>query len=149
MKNRGFEKVKRVGNDNDFVVPKRSAKHSAGYDFVCPIDTLIAPQGRLKIATGIKAYMLPDEMLCIYPRSSLGFKHGIMLANTVGIVDSDYYNNEDNEGEIFIKLFNSSDKVLELKKGERFAQGIFQKFLLTDDDDCDSVRNGGIGSTGK
>ena len=146
MKTRGFEKVSRI--KEQIILPKRMTKTSAGYDFFSPEEITIAPTERVTIKTGIKSYFQEDEGLFIYPRSSLGFKHGIMLANTIGVIESDYYNNEDNEGEINIKLLNTSDKTFILKKGERFCQGIFKKFLLTDDDEAEGIRKGGMGSTG-
>ena len=90
-----------------------------------------------------------DEYLAILVRSSMGFKYNVRLCNQVGIVDSDYYNNPDNEGHIFVALKNEGDKVFKVEKGDRYAQGIFQKYLLTDDDDADGERTGGFGSTNK
>lgn len=128
--------------------PHRSTKHSAGYDFYSPIATTIPAHKMVVIPTGIKAQMENDEVLSIYPRSGIGFKTGIRLANTVGIIDSDYYNNEDNEGHIFIKIYNTSDNDFVVNVGDRFAQGIFTKFLIVDDEDAiNSERQGGLGST--
>jgi len=146
---RGFERVTRTnGEEQDFLLPKRMTKHSAGYDFFSPEDVEIKPNEKYLIKTGIKSYFQEDEGLFIYPRSSFGFKHGIMLANTIGVIESDYYNNESNEGEICVKLFNTSDKVFNITKGDRFCQAVFKKFLITDDDNAESVRTGGMGSTG-
>ena len=102
------------------------------------------------IPPGVRAYMLEGEVLMIYPRSGLGFKYFTRLANSVGIIDEDYYYG-DNEGHIFVKIRNEGDKPLLIKQGEAFAQGIFTKFLTTDDDDLTEkkVRNGGFGSTNK
>lgn len=145
-----FEKdLKRMCNYEDITLPTRSTKHSAGYDFKSPIDFELQPNESIKIPTGIKVCMNDDEYLAILVRSSMGFKYNIRLCNQVGIVDSDYYNNPDNEGHIFIKIKNEGDQVLSIKKGDRFAQGIFNKFLLTDDDSADKDRIGGFGSTGK
>lgn len=145
-----FEKdLKRMCNYEDITLPTRSTKHSAGYDFKSPINFELQPNESIKIPTGIKACMNDDEYLAILVRSSMGFKYNIRLCNQVGIVDSDYYNNPDNEGHIFIKIKNEGDQVLSIKKGDRFAQGIFNKFLLTDDDSADKDRIGGFGSTGK
>ena len=145
-----FEKdLKRMCNYEDITLPTRSTKHSAGYDFKSPIDFELQPNESIKIPTGIKACMNEDEYLSILVRSSMGFKYNIRLCNQVGIVDSDYYNNPDNEGHIFIKIKNEGDQVLTIKKGDRFAQGIFSKYLLTDDDSADKDRIGGFGSTGK
>ena len=145
-----FEKdLKRMCNYEDITLPTRSTKHSAGYDFKSPIDFELQPDESIKIPTGIKVCMNEDEYLSILVRSSMGFKYNIRLCNQVGIVDSDYYNNPDNEGHIFIKIKNEGDQVLTIKKGDRFAQGIFSKYLLTDDDSADKERIGGFGSTGK
>lgn len=130
--------------------PYRSTKHSAGYDFISPVEIVVPAHEMAKIPTGIKACMNDDEVLYIYPRSSIGFKTGIRLANTVGIVDSDYYNNEDNEGHIFIKFFNPTNEDYKINIGDKIAQGIFSKFLTVDDEEeITAERNGGFGSTGK
>ncbi len=149
MKLRGFEKVSAKSGDGNVVMPKRSTKGSAGYDFISPVDVTVPARGSVIIPSGIKAYMQDDECLFLYPRSSWGIKHGIMIQNTVGVVDSDYYDNPDNEGEILVALKNLSDDDHAVRKGDRFCQGIFKKILLTDDDRTDGVRNGGIGSTDK
>ena len=91
--------------------------------------------------------MLPDEVLEIYPRSSIGFKKGLMLVNTVGIIDSDYYSNKSNDGNIGFKLKNLTDKEVRIEAGERVLQGIFKKYLTIDNDECNKERVGGIGST--
>lgn len=128
-------------------LPKRATKNSAGYDFFLPFNIIIYANDSIKIPTGIKVEMNSDEVLKLYPRSSLGFKYGIRLANTTGIIDSDYFNNKGNEGHIWLKLVNPSDKNIELKKGEAVMQGIFEKFLVCDDDEGNGERVGGIGST--
>lgn len=131
-------------------IPKRSTKKSAGYDFISPINVVIPPKGTAKIPTGIKVMMESDEMLSIYPRSSIGFKTNIRLANTVGIVDADYYNNPDNEGHIFIKFYNPTNEEYQINPGDKIAQGIFTKYLTVDDENTITTeRDGGIGSTGK
>lgn len=132
------------------IVPHRGTKHSAGYDFISPIKIVVKAHEMTKIPTGIKAAMEPDEALFIYPRSSIGFKTGIRLANTVGIVDSDYYNNSNNEGHIFIKFYNPTDKDFEINIGDKIAQGVFMKYLTVDnEEEIDTERTGGLGSTGK
>ena len=150
---RGFEIVDdkfRKSPDIDIKLPQRGSKKSAGYDFCTPVDIIIPPNGVSDtIQTDIKVYMLDDEVLEIYPRSSLGFKKGLMLTNTVGIIDSDYYNNPSNDGNIGFKLKNLTDKEVIIKAGERVMQGIFKKYLITDNDNVTSIRTGGIGSTGK
>lgn len=130
--------------------PRRGTKHSAGYDFISPIGATIPAHGMVKIPTGVKAAMNEDEILSIYPRSSIGFKTGIRLSNTVGIVDSDYYNNADNEGHIFIKFYNPTDSSYTINVGDKIAQGIFTKYLTVDDEEeIETERAGGLGSTGK
>lgn len=129
-------------------LPKRATKGSAGYDFYAPFDFRLAPGETMKIPTGVRVRMDEDWVLHIYPRSGLGFKYRLQLNNTVGIIDSDYYNS-DNEGHIFIKLTNDSNegKLLEVAKGSGFAQGIFLEYGITVDDEAEGVRNGGFGST--
>ncbi len=131
---------------NSIKMPSRATKYSAGYDIYSPIDFILRSKETIKIPTGLKCQMNEDIVLMIYPRSSLGFKYRMMLENTVGVIDSDYYNS-DNEGHIMIKFTNHSDKDLTILKGNAFAQGIFTKYYLTFDDDVSSVRHGGIGST--
>ncbi|WP_025725478.1 dUTP diphosphatase [Acholeplasma granularum] len=130
-------------------LPKRATKYSAGYDIESAIEISINPGEIKKIDTGIKVFMDKDEVLMIYPRSSLGIKKGLITSNAVGIIDRDYYNNPDNEGHIMIPLYNFSKEIVHIKKGERIAQGIFQKYLITEDDDANSERIGGFGSSGK
>lgn len=150
---RGFEIVDDKHRKNPSVnvqLPKRGSINSAGYDICTPVDIIIPPYGVSDvIQTDIKAYMLDDEVLEIYPRSSLGFKKGLMLINTVGIIDSDYYSNTENDGNIGFKFKNLTDKEVVIKVGERVMQGIFKKYLIADDDNVTSIRTGGIGSTGK
>lgn len=133
-------------------LPKRGTKFSAGYDFFCPLNIIIEPEETVSIPTGVKVQMEADEVLQIYPRSSLGFKYGLMLVNTVGIIDSDYFNNEKNEGHIWVKYHNPSFERVKIEKGEAFCQGLFQKYLLCDDDNTIELgkdRVGGFGSTNK
>ena len=131
------------------MLPKRQTKHSAGYDFYAPKDVLIQKGIGGLIRTGIKAHMPEDEHLEIHIRSSYGMKYGMRLANGVGIIDADYYNNPDNEGEIMIKLINDGPGDVMVRRGDRFAQGIFVKHCLTDNDNADGERVGGVGSSGK
>lgn len=146
-----FEKVSKNEETKDFydyvMLPKRATSGSAGYDFYLPFDLTIKPNESVKVYTGIRAKIDPDYVLMIFPRSGLGTKYHLMLDNTVGVIDSDYYNAL-NEGHIIVALTNHSDKVLELKRGDRFAQGVFLKFGITVDDDTKSERLGGHGSTG-
>ena len=115
-------------------LPVRSSKNAAGYDFYLLEDITLKPNEIIKIPTGIKARLMEDEVLLIVVRSSMGFKYNIRLVNQVGVVDSDYYNNESNEGHIFVKLQNEGLETVSFKAGDRFAQGIFMKYLLTDSD---------------
>ncbi len=129
-------------------LPKRATAGSAGYDFYTPVDIKLEPGQTVKIPTGIRARMDSDWVLMIFPRSGLGFKFRLQLNNTVGVIDSDYYNS-DNEGHIFIKITNDSNegRTVEVAAGGGFAQGIFMPYGLTEDDDVTEARNGGFGST--
>lgn len=131
-------------------LPARATAGSAGYDFFTPVEIELKPGETVKIPTGIRAAMQPEWVLHLYPRSGLGFKYRLQLNNTVGIIDSDYINS-DNEGHIFAKITNDSNegKVLKLQAGEGFMQGIFLEYGITEDDGADGVRNGGFGSTTK
>lgn len=130
------------------ILPKRATKNSAGYDFFAPFDFTLKPGETIKIPTGIRCKMPGDVFLMMLPRSGLGFKYRFQLDNTCGVIDSDYYYS-DNQGHIFVKFTNDSKegKVLSIKEGEAFCQGIFLKYLLTEDDECNVERNGGLGST--
>lgn len=137
---------------NDLKLPARATAGSAGYDFYAPIDLELRPGMTLKVPTLIKCRMNEGWVLQVYPRSSLGFKYRVQLDNTVGIIDQDYYNNESNEGHIFIKISMDSydpDKVCTIKAGEAFAQGIFMQYGITENDSATASRTGGIGSTNK
>ena len=133
---------------NEITLPQRATKNSAGYDFHLLEDLTLKPNEIKKIPTGIKAKMNNDEVLMIYIRSSLGFKYNLRLCNQVGIIDSDYYNNIDNEGHIFIAIQNEGKETITLKTNDRFAQGLFIKYLTVDDEkEIKNARTGGIGST--
>ena len=146
---RKFETVKRITEPESITLPRRGTKGSAGYDFFATEDVEIRPGCFHTFATGVKASMEEDDFLQMHIRSSLGFKKCLMLANTTGIIDSDYYSNPDNDGEIHIKLFNYGSNIVEIKKGDAVAQGIFVKYYKTDNDLTESTRQGGIGSTGR
>ena len=135
---------------DDIKLPKRATKGSAGYDFFAPFSFNLKPGETIKIPTGIRAKMDSEWVLCLFPRSGLGFKYRLQLNNTVGVVDSDYYGS-DNEGHIFVKITNDSNegKSVEIKTGDAFSQGIFLQYGITEDDDATGVRNGGFGSTSK
>ena len=147
-----FEKVSLCEEIKEYydsiILPKRATKASAGYDFYLPYDILVKPNETVKIYTGVRCKIKPNYVLMIFPRSSLGLKYKFTLDNTVGIIDSDYYN-ADNEGHIILSMTNHSDKELSLKSGDRVAQGIFLEYGITMDDDIKEERKGGIGSTGK
>jgi len=143
---RGFKVAKGYENIN---LPKRSTKQSAGYDFEICEDLTMHPKEIALAQTGVKAYMMEDEVLKLYPRSSLPKKFGLTIPNNVGIIDADYYENDDNDGAIFIQLYNLSDQTITVKKGTRIAQGIFSKYLTVEKEDIiQTSRNGGFGSTG-
>lgn len=131
-------------------LPVRATMGSAGYDFFAPMDFSLQPSETAKIPTGIRAQIKEGWVLQIYPRSGLGFKFRLQLNNTVGIIDSDYFNS-DNEGHIFVKITNDTNegKTVSVESGKGFAQGIFMPFGITEDDDVDEIRNGGFGSTTK
>ena len=129
-------------------LPTRSTKFSAGYDFKSPIGYTIEPGEFIKIPTGIRCRMHNDHVLQIYPRSSLGTKYMFIPMNLVGIIDSDYYDS-DNEGHIFMKMKNCGNKPVVIESGDGFCQGIFITYAITEDDTVETTRNGGIGSTNK
>ena len=149
---RGFECVveeMRKGT-NEYVLPTRGTSKSAGYDLASPIDVIIEPHSSVLIWSNVKAYMAEDEVLQLYVRSSVGIKKGLMLKNTVGIVDSDYYSNKNNDGNIGLALYNTTDEAVVIERGERVVQGIFMKYLTVDNDTfLKDERTGGIGSSGK
>lgn len=148
---RGFELVKEEARQNKvkcILLPKRSTKNSAGYDFFLPKNIAILPHSTILLWTDVKAYMQEDEVLQLHIRSSIG-KRGITLSNCTGIIDSDFYSNPSNDGNICIMLRNMTDEIVELMGGEKIMQGIFTKFLLADNDNATEERIGGIGSTGK
>lgn len=135
---------------DDIKLPKRATKGSAGYDFFAPYGFDLEPGESVKIATGIRVQLDDDKFLALYPRSGLGFKFRVQLDNTVGVIDSDYYNS-DNEGHIMAKITNDSreGKTVHIKQGEAFMQGVITQFFKTDDDDSNAIRNGGFGSTSR
>jgi dUTP pyrophosphatase len=158
---RGFEKIsfkqyqKDIGGDVDLSqeydiikLPQRATEKSSGYDFFSVCDFQLNPGEEIKLPTGIKIYMQDDEELLIFPRSSVGFKYNVKINNTIGKIDADYYNNEDNEGHVWIKFTNTGNKIWEVKHGEAIAQGSFYKYLKADNDiPKNKERKGGLGST--
>lgn len=136
--------------NKDIKLPVRADKGSSGYDFYLPKDTQFLPNHVTKVYTDVKAYMPEDEELLIFIRSSLAINHGLKLVNQVGKIDSSYYNNPDNDGNIILAIENTSGKAITLKEGERIAQGTFYKYLLADvDNTLHEERTGGIGSSNR
>lgn len=151
-KTRGFEIAKGWEN-KDINVPIRKTSHSAAYDLEAA-ENITLPSFKLGmkptlIPTGLKSYMMEDEVLIIVPRSSGPKKQGILFPHSIGVIDSDYYENIDNDGHIFIQCINIKDEEVLIKKGDPIAQGFFQKYLKTDNDNAVGIRNGGFGSTDK
>ena len=146
----GFSKEEAKKIYEDIKLPLRATKYSAGYDFYSPFDFTLNPGETIKIPTGIRAKMREDYALFLLPRSGLGFKYRLQLNNTIGLIDADYFYS-DNEGHIFAKITNDSNegKVISVKKGEAFIQGVFLSYGITEDDEVNSIRNGGFGSTSK
>lgn len=135
---------------DEIKLPCRATRGSAGYDFFSPIDFTLKPGETIKIPTGIRVFIEPDWVLNIFPRSGLGFKFRLQMNNTVGIIDSDYFNS-DNEGHIFVKLMNDTNegKTVSVARGTGMVQGIFMQYGITIDDNVVQIRNGGFGSTTK
>ena len=129
-------------------LPRRATAGSAGYDFVSPLAVTVPGGGTALIPTGIRAEMDPGWVLLLLPRSSLGFRHGIRLSNTAGVIDSDYAFAE-NEGHIMVKLRNPLPEPVTIGKGERFCQGIFLPYGTAEEAETPGERRGGFGSTGK
>lgn len=149
---RGFEVVKGF-EDCNINIPVRKTKYSAGYDMEAAEDVIVPSFKKgdkpTLVKTGLKAYMQDDEVLMLYNRSSNPKKKGLILANSVGVVDKDYYGNSDNDGHIMFAFYNIKDEDIEIKKGEAIGQGVFQKYLVVDDDIAEGTRVGGFGSTNK
>ena len=155
---RAFEKIsfeqciKDVSKDKDlydsYELPKRATKNSCGYDFYAIEDVILHPGEIKKIPTGYKAKFMSDEMLMMVIRSSMGFKYNVRMCNQVGIIDSDYYGNPNNEGHLWVALQNEGNVDYEIKKGTAYCQGVFFKYL-TCGDKPSTERVDGIGSTNK
>ena len=147
---RGFE-IAKGWEDKNINLPVRKTKSSAAYDIEAA-EQIILPRyekgmAPILIPTGLKAYMQEDEVLFIYPRSSSPKKQGILFPHSVGVIDSDYYENCTNDGHIYIQCINIKNEDVVIEKGERIAQAIFQKYLVVDNDKADGIRTGGFGST--
>lgn len=149
---RGFEVAKGF-EDKEINLPVRKTKYSAGYDIEAAEDCIIPSFKKVDkptlVKTGLKAYMQPDEVLCLYNRSSNPGKRGLVMANSVGIIDADYYQNPDNDGHFMFSFINIKDEDVEIKKGDAIGQAIFQKYLVVDNDISTGERMGGFGSTSK
>lgn len=147
MKVRGFELVSAY--QDEALLPKRETAHAAGYDLKVAESVTILP-GEIKLVpTGVKAYMQAGEVLYLYDRSSNPRKKGLVLINSVGVIDGDYYGNPDNEGHIYAQMKNITDQAVTLEVGERVVQGVFAPFLVADGDEASGSRTGGFGSTGR
>ena len=149
---RKFEVVKGY-EDKQINLPVRKTKYSAGYDVEAAEDCIIPSFKKgnkpTLVKTGIKAYMQEDEVLILANRSSNPGKKGLILANSIGVIDSDYYGNEENDGHIMFAFYNIKEEDIEIKKGDVIGQAIFQKYLITDDDIAEGERKGGFGTTSK
>ena len=149
---RGFEVAKGF-EDKGINLPVRKTKFSAGYDVEAAEDTIIPSFKRgnkpTLIKTGIKAYMADDEVLILANRSSNPGKKGLILANSIGVIDKDYYGNPDNDGHFMFSFFNIKEEDITIKKGEAIGQAVFQKYLTVDNDIAEGERVGGFGSTNK
>ena len=142
---RGFEKVSTYSNIN---LPRRATKLSAAYDLYSAAEVTIEAGQMGQIPTGVKAYFQDDEVLYLYSRSSFPIKYGLILPNSVGVIDADYYNNSSNEGELFLLVYNITNYPVTVPQNERIAQAVFAKVLRSDDDLVnDEIRKGGFGST--
>ena len=131
---------------NEIALPKRATAGSAGYDFVSPVEVTVEPGETALIPTGIRAEMDPGWVLLLFPRSSLGFKYSLRLANTVGVIDSDCAFAK-NEGHIMVKLRNPLSVPVTIGRGDRFCQGIFLPYGTAEEDEVTAGRVGGFGST--
>lgn len=129
-------------------LPERSTKKAAGYDFYNLEEVTIEPNEIKYVKTGVKATFPEDIALLLLNRSSNPKKKGLELANGVGLVDADYYNNPDNEGEIAFAFKNTKSEPVTLQPSEKLGQGMFVSYFTTIDDNVEKERQGGFGSTG-
>lgn len=169
MRNRGFEVCKGYEN-SDITLPVRKTKNAVGYDFEAAEDTIIESiwstvfnnvskflKGEKEyeafkptiVKTGVKSYFGEDEGLFLANRSSNPIKKGLVLANSIGVIDADYYGNPDNDGHLMFAYYNFFPFPITLKKHDVIGQGYFQKVLFADNDVVEGVRKGGFGSTDK
>lgn len=142
-----FEKVKRI--EEEIKLPERSTTHSAGYDFYAIENKQVFNRGVTYVRTGVKVKLADDEFLMLCNRSSNPGKKDLVLINGVGIVDADYYENPDNDGEIAFAFQSLNESGSFISKGDKIGQGIIMKYIVTEDDNADGIRAGGFGSTGK
>ena len=133
---------------SEIPLPRRATAGSAGYDFICPADVTLQTGDAITISTGIRCEMQPGWVLMLFPRSGLGFKHQVRLANTVGVIDADYFHAA-NEGHIMVRIVNGGGHAVCIARGERFCQGVFLPHGLAEEDEVLADRAGGFGSTGK
>ena len=140
-------KFERISKYPNAVIPYRATEHSAGYDFVAAEGVYVRPHSISSIPTGIKCQLEPEYYLQLALRSSTPKKKGLMLANGIGIIDADYYNNSDNEGHIMFQVYNFTDDTVEIEAGERIGQGTILRYYITEDDNATGKREGGFGST--
>jgi dUTP pyrophosphatase len=141
-----FEKVSRI---DDVRLPERATGNSAGYDFFAPEDIILPAKTLTRVMTGVKCELRPYMVLILANRSSNPSKKSLFLANGVGIVDADYYNNPDNEGEIGFEFYNNSEEDVVISKNEKIGQGIITTYVRVENDKATGSRAGGFGSTGK
>ena len=130
------------------VMPRRATKKSAGYDIFAIADIHLEPGETIKAPTGMRVILDEDKFLMMVPRSGLGFKFKLQFDNTVGIIDADY-SDSDNEGHFWVKMTNEGTKPIDIARGQAMAQGIIVQYFKTEDDDAEGIRNGGFGSTTK
>lgn len=150
MRTRGFEVVRddaRKFANKEIQLPTRGTSKAAAYDFYANDTYTVEPNKIAKVWTDVKAYMGDNEVLLLDVRSSMGGK--FMLANTIGVIDADYYSNDGNDGNIGVFLLNISDETQTINAGDRVAQGMFFNYLVADNGNTDAVREGGFGSSGK
>ena len=136
--------------NEEIKLPERATINSAGYDFYCPVDLEIQPNEKVKIFTDVKAKMFDYEVLFLIIRSSMGINKELTLMNSTGVIDSDYYSNEKNDGNIILAIRNDGNEIVKIQKGDRIMQGIFLNYLITSNESEKNLlkkRNGGLGST--
>lgn len=148
------KRIKKVAMESAYCkLPERSTKKSAGYDFINPERVVIPPYKMgdkpVLVPTGVKVKMPDDELLMLVNRSSNPAKKNLVIPNSLGIIDADYYGNSDNDGEMMFAFYNVGTEPVVIEAGDKLGQGIFQKYLVTDDDVAEGERTGGFGSTGR